>query len=39
MPEHMIKELIPIIGKRFRFLENRKNLLRIVKEDSLRSVR
>ncbi|XP_050456451.1 uncharacterized protein LOC126854100 [Cataglyphis hispanica] len=27
MPESMIKELIPIIGKRFCFLQNRKRLL------------
>ncbi|KAM0735231.1 hypothetical protein ACS0PU_011344 [Formica fusca] len=37
MPEYMIKELIPTIGKRFRFLENRKKLLTIAKEDSVRS--
>ncbi|XP_029666429.1 uncharacterized protein LOC115237498 [Formica exsecta] len=34
MPEYMIKELIPTIGKRFRFLENRKKLLTIAKENS-----
>lgn len=27
MPESMIKELIPTIGKRFSFLQNRKQLL------------
>lgn len=27
MPECMIKELIPVIGKRFYFLQNRKKFL------------
>lgn len=27
MPESMIKEIIPVIGKRFCFLQNRKKLL------------
>lgn len=39
MSEYMVKELIPTIGKRFHFLENRKRLLTFEKEDSVRSVR
>lgn len=27
MPESLIKELIPVIGKRYRFLDNRTKLL------------
>lgn len=33
MPESMIKELIPVIGKRFHFLEKRKQLLPNEKEN------
>nr|XP_012225650.1 PREDICTED: uncharacterized protein LOC105674104 [Linepithema humile] len=38
MPEYMVEELIPTIGKRFHFLENRKKLLTIEKEDSETSI-
>jgi len=34
MPEFMVKEIIPIIGKRYCFLRNRKILLESEKENS-----
>jgi len=34
MPESMVKEIIPIIGKRYCFLRNRKILLESEKENS-----
>jgi len=34
MPESMVKEIIPIIGKRYCFLRNRKILLQSEKENS-----
>lgn len=35
MPESMVKEIIPIIGKRFCFIQNRKKLLQNETESSV----
>jgi len=39
MPESMIKKIIPIIGKRFYFLKNRKTLLEENENKNFASVR
>lgn len=35
MPDSMVKELIPLVGKRFSFLTNRKILLQSINQTSV----